>query len=101
MYTFVPEAAVTLKVGKMLGKLSNDAVPGPSGLRNSHIEMWMRAFASDRVDEAIDHLEDLITNMATTALIHASHAENIITCNNQDRRLGRQCGGQHTSGDTQ
>ena len=64
MDTFVPEDVVNLKVGKTLGKLSSDAAPGPAGLRNNHIKMWMGAFARDTTDEAIEHFEDLITDMA-------------------------------------
>jgi len=45
IYTFVPEELVVLKVEKILGKLKNDAALGPTGLRNSHVRMWMGAFA--------------------------------------------------------
>jgi hypothetical protein len=38
-YAFIPEEEVELKVDKILGKLSNDAAPGPAGLRNAHVKM--------------------------------------------------------------
>jgi hypothetical protein len=68
MYIFVPEEAVTLKAGKMLGKLGNDAALRPTGHRNNHMKMWMGAFAPNTTDEAIEHLEDLITDMANDRL---------------------------------
>ena len=64
MYTYVPEEEVALKVDTLLGKLSNDAAPGPAGLRNTHLKMWMRAFAPEAAETAIGHLEDFITDMA-------------------------------------
>jgi len=82
MYTFVLVEAVTLKLGKILGKLSNDAAPGPTRLRNNHVNMWMGAFAPDTTDEAIEHLEDLITDMANDKLppwfMHAMHGTQLL-----------------------
>ena len=68
IYTFVPEEDVVLKVDKILGKLSNEAAPGLAGLRNTHIKMWMGAFAPASADTAIQHLEDFITDMANDKL---------------------------------
>jgi hypothetical protein len=57
-----------LKVEKIVGKLINDAAPIPAGLRTIHMKIWMGAFAPDTVDEAIEHLEDMITDMANDRL---------------------------------
>jgi hypothetical protein len=64
MFTFVPEEEVQLKVGKILGKLKNEAAPWPCGLRNNHVRMWMGVFAPAPTDTTIENLEDLRTDMA-------------------------------------
>jgi hypothetical protein len=68
MYTFVPEELVELKVEKILEKLKSDAAPGPTGLRNNQLRMWMGAFAPATMESAIERLDDLITNMANDRL---------------------------------
>ena len=68
MYTFVLEEEVVLKVDKILGNLSNDAAHRPAGLRNTHLKMWMGAFAPALADTAIQNLEDFITDMANDML---------------------------------
>ena len=68
MYTFEPEEAINLKAEKILGKLSNNVAPRPAGVRNNLIKMWMGAFAPTTADEAIEHLEDLITDMTSDRL---------------------------------
>jgi hypothetical protein len=64
IYTYVSEEEVERQVDKFLGQLSNDAAPGPAGLRNTHLKMWMGPFASKAAETAIGHLEDFITDMA-------------------------------------
>jgi hypothetical protein len=68
MYTFVPEEEVQLKMGKILGKLKNEASHGPCRLMNNHVRMWMGLFAPATTDTAIENLEDLITDMANDKL---------------------------------
>ena len=63
VYTYVPEEEVKLRVGKLLGKLNNDAASGPAGLRNTHLKMWMGAFTLEVAETAIEHLEKFITDM--------------------------------------
>jgi hypothetical protein len=64
VYTYVPEEEAEPKVGKFLGKLNNDAAPGPAGMRNTHLKMLMGAFAPRAAETAIGHLENFITDMA-------------------------------------
>jgi hypothetical protein len=51
-------------VDKILPKLDVYAAPGPSGLWNSHLSIWTRVFAPESADEAVEHLETLINDMA-------------------------------------
>jgi hypothetical protein len=59
---------VELKVGKILSKLDMNAAPGPSGLRNGHIRIWAGVFAPPSADEAVEWLENLLTDMANDRL---------------------------------
>jgi hypothetical protein len=68
MYTFVPEEEVQLKVGKILGKLKNEAAPRPCGLRNNHARMWMEVFAPASTDIAIENMEEIISDIANDKL---------------------------------
>ena len=52
----------------ILGKLKNDATPGPTVLRKGHVRMWMGALAPATTETTIEHLEDLIANMANDYL---------------------------------
>ncbi len=40
------------------------AAPGPSGLRNDHLGIWAGVFAPEAAEEAVEHLELLINDMA-------------------------------------
>ena len=64
-YQFQPEEEIKLKVGNILHKLDMNAAPGPSGLRNGHLRLWTGVFAPD---EDIQHLEELLTDMANDKL---------------------------------
>jgi hypothetical protein len=68
IFNFVPEDEKQPKSREILRKLSNKATTGPTGLRNIHIKMWMGAFESKSVDNAIEHMDDLITDMANSIL---------------------------------
>jgi hypothetical protein len=68
-FTFVPEEPIVLKEEKILRKLKNDTTPGPAGLRNIHVRMWMGALFSPATTETTsEHLEDPITDMANDRL---------------------------------
>ncbi len=41
-----------------------NAAPGSSGLRNAHLRMWTGVFAPPSADEAVEHLEALLSDMA-------------------------------------
>ncbi len=58
------EEDIELKVEKILPKLDMNAAPGPTGLRNVHLRMWTGVFAPPLADEAIEHLEALLSDMA-------------------------------------
>ena len=77
-YLFQPEEEIELKVGNILHKLDMNAAPGPSGLRNMHLRLWTGVFTPPAADEAIQHLEELMTDMANDKLpgwfMHAVHA---------------------------
>jgi hypothetical protein len=65
VYTYLPKEEVELKVDNFLGNLSNDAAPGPAELRNTHLKMWMGAFAPHAAETVIGHLlEDFITDIS-------------------------------------
>ena len=68
MFQFKPEEEVELSVAKILPKLDMNAAPGPAGLRNAHIRMWTGVFAPASADEAIHHLEEMLTDMANDKL---------------------------------
>jgi hypothetical protein len=63
-FEVTPEEEIELKVEKILPKLDTNAAPGPSGLRNAHLRMWTGVFAPPSADEAIEHLEALLSDMA-------------------------------------
>ena len=63
-WTFVPEEELRLKVDKILPKLDVYAAPGPGGLRNAHLRMWTGVYAPETADEAVGHLELLLSDMA-------------------------------------
>ncbi len=63
-FEFRTEEEIELKVEKILPKLDMNAAPGPSGLRNSHLCMWTGVFAPPSSDEAIQHLEAILSDMA-------------------------------------
>ncbi len=63
-FDFMPEEEIELKVEKILPKLDMNAAPGPSGLRNAHLRRWTCVFAPPSADEAIEHLESLLSDMA-------------------------------------
>ena len=48
----------------MLPKLDVNAAHGPSGLRNGHLRVWTGVLAPKSVDEAVERLETLISDMA-------------------------------------
>jgi hypothetical protein len=49
-------------------KLDVYAAPGPSRLRNSHLRIWTGVLAPESSDEAVEHLETLIIDMANDKL---------------------------------
>jgi len=63
-YAFQPEEELQLKLEKILPKLDVHAAPGPSGLRNGHLRIWAGVFAPEAAEEAVEHLEHLISDMA-------------------------------------
>jgi len=67
-YKFQTKEEVELKVGKILPKLDMIVAPGPSLLRNTHLRLWTGVFAPPATDEAIQHLEELLSNMANDKL---------------------------------
>jgi len=67
-YKFRLEEEVELKVGNILPKLDMNAAPGPSRLRNTHLRVWTGVFAPPATDEAIHHLEELLSDMANDKL---------------------------------
>ncbi len=67
-YQFQPEEEIELKVGNILHKLDMNVAPGPSGLRNGYLRLWTGVFAPPAAEEAIQHLEELLTDMANDKL---------------------------------
>ena len=63
-WAFVPEEELRVKVDKILPKLGVYAAPRPGGLRNAHLRMWTEVYAPETADEAADHLELLLSDMA-------------------------------------
>ena len=63
-YTFQPEEELQLKLEKILPKLDVHAAPGPSRLRNGYLRIWAGVFAPEAAEEAVEHLELLIGDMA-------------------------------------
>jgi hypothetical protein len=68
-YAFQPEEELYLKLEKILPKLDVHAAPGPSGLRNGHLRIWSGVFAPEAAEEAVEHLELLISDMANDKLL--------------------------------
>ena len=89
VFTFVPEEVVVLKVDKILGKLSNEAAHEPAGPRNIYVKMEMGVFAPGSADTAIEHLEDLISDMANDELppwfMHAMQGADMMAIIKADR----------------
>jgi hypothetical protein len=81
-FEVLPEEEVELKVEKILPKLDMNAAPGPSRLRNGHIRIWAGAFAPPSVDEAIEWLKKLLTDMANDMMpawiMHAIQAAKLM-----------------------
>ena len=58
------EEELRVKVDKILPKLDVYVALGPGGLRNAHLRMWTVVFAPETSDEAVEHLETLLSDMA-------------------------------------
>ncbi len=71
-----------MKVDKILPNMDVNATPRPRGLRNAHLAMWTRVFAMETMDEAVEHLEVLLIDMANDKMspwfMHATHAAEVI-----------------------
>jgi len=67
-YAFQPEEELQLKLEKILPDMEVNAAPGPSRLRNGHPRIWAGVFALEAADEAVEHLETLISVMANDTL---------------------------------
>jgi hypothetical protein len=82
VFQYQAEEELQLKVEKILPKLDAYAAPGPSGLRNSHLRIWTGVFAPESTDEAVEHLETLISDMANDKLppwfMHATQSAEVI-----------------------
>jgi hypothetical protein len=63
-WTYVLEEELRVKVDKILPKLDVYAAPRPGGLRNAYLRMWTGLFAPEITDEAMEHLETLLSGMA-------------------------------------
>jgi hypothetical protein len=63
-WTWMPEEKLKVSVEKILPKLDIHAALGPEGLRNAHIRLWTGVFAPETADEAVEHLELLLSDMA-------------------------------------
>ncbi len=68
LYSFKPDEEFQLKLEKILPKLNMNAAPGSAGLRNSHLRPWVGVYAPPAADEAVEHLELLISDMANDKL---------------------------------
>ena len=55
---------MVFKIDKLLPKLDVHAAPGQSVLRIAHIKMWTGVYAPPTAEEAGDHWEILIIDMA-------------------------------------
>jgi len=81
-WTWMHEEELKVKVDKIFFKLDVHAVPGPGGLRNAHIRMWTGVFAPETADEAVEHLELLLSDMANDKMsgwfLQATHAADVI-----------------------
>ena len=51
VYAYAPERELELKAEQILSKLDWNAAPGPSGLRNGHLRMWVGAFAPPAAEQ--------------------------------------------------
>ena len=69
VYQFRSEEEIQLRVDKILPKLDAYAAPGRSMLRSSHLRIWIGVFAPDSADETVEHLETLISDMASDKLL--------------------------------
>ena len=82
-----------MKVDKIMGKLNNEAAPWPTGLRNTRVKMWMRASAQGAAETSIEHLEDLITNMANDMLppwfMQAMQEADLVVIIKTEAKVGR------------
>jgi hypothetical protein len=79
---YMPEEDLQVKVDKIFPKLNVNATPGPRGLRNAHLRMWTRVFAPESADEAVEHLEVVLGDMADDKMppwyMQATQAANVI-----------------------
>ncbi len=55
-------------MGNILPKLEMNAAPGISGLHNAHLRLWTGAFAPASAEEAPQHLDALLIDMANDRL---------------------------------
>ena len=68
VYQFRSDDEIQLKVDKILPRLDVYAAPGPSRLPISHLRIWTGVFAPKSADEAVEHLETLISDMGNDKL---------------------------------
>jgi hypothetical protein len=67
---------------KILPKLDVHTAPGPAGLRNGHLRIWTGVFALESANEAVEHLETLMRDMANDNLpawfMRVTHSAEVI-----------------------
>ncbi len=61
---FVADEELAVLVDKILPKLDLDAAPGPTEFWNGYLRLWTGVFAPTSAEEATDHRESLISDMA-------------------------------------
>ena len=91
-YGFKPEEEFHLKGDNILPKLDMNSALGPSRLRNSHLIIWMGVYAPPAADEAVEHLELLILDMANDEIppwfIHAMEGTALKALAKEEARNG-------------
>jgi hypothetical protein len=81
-WAYKPEEELQLKVDKILPKLDINAESGSRGLRNAHLRIWTGVFAPESSDEAVEHLEVMLSDMANDTMppwfMQETQAANVI-----------------------
>jgi hypothetical protein len=68
VFDLIPEEKLQVSVDRILPKLDLNAAPWPTGFWSGYLCLWTGAFAPTSAEDATEHLELLISDIANDKL---------------------------------